>query len=386
VNLAAVLREARIVVTVGPGGVGKTTTAAALGLQAACQGRRALVLTIDPALRLADALGLPGLAPGEIRELPVAALAAAGVPARAPLAVGMLDAGLAWRRVIERQVPDPVRRARLLGHPYFRRMQADLAGAREYAAMEELHHLHLDGGYDLVVLDTPPTVAGVDFLEAPDRVLDVLERDGYRWLMRPALLTGKLGLRVLNFSGGYVVRTLSRFTGLDFLRELAGFVDLWSDLLEGFRQRAAAMKATLRSGVTSFVLVTAADPNLAQESRYLYRRLQRWEVRPASVVVNRMAPDPGEPPPAGWLEERAAALVAEGLGAAPAALAAAREAQELSRAMHRRDFAQLDALRELLDQCCDLLPVPHLGQEVCDIAWLEQLRRRLFEPLRGGFR
>jgi anion-transporting ArsA/GET3 family ATPase len=385
VSLAALIRERRIAVTVGPGGVGKTTTAAALGLQAACQGRRALVLTIDPALRLADALGLPGLPPGEIRELPEAALAAAGTPARAPLAVCMLDTGLAWQRTIERLVPDLERRGRLLGHPYFRRMQANLAGAREYAALEELHHLYLRGGYELIVLDTPPTVAGVDFLQAPDRILDVLDQDGYRWLLRPALLTGKLGLRALSFSGGYAVRTISRFTGLDFLRELAGFIDLLSELLEGFRERAATMKATLRSEVTAFVLVTAADPNLAQESRYLYRRLQSWEVRPATVVVNRMTPDPGEPPPPAWVAQAGADLQAEGLAGA-ATLQAALRAQELLRAMHARDLAQLDVLREQLDHCCDLVPVPHLGQEVCDLAGLEQLRRRLFEPLSGGFR
>ncbi|HSA24606.1 MAG TPA: hypothetical protein P5076_24310, partial [Myxococcota bacterium] len=143
---------------------------------------------------------------------------------------------------------------------------------------------------------------------------------------------------------------------------------------------------TLRSEVTAFVLVTAADPNLAQESRYLYRRLQSWEVRPGTVVVNRMTPDPGEPPPEGWSARAGRALQAEGLAAAPATLLAAERSQELLRVMHRRDFAQLEVLRELLDHCCDLVPVPHLGQEVCDLAWLEQLRRRLFEPPSGGFR
>lgn len=385
-GLGTLVRERRILLTVGPGGVGKTTTAAALGLEAACLGRRALVLTIDPALRLADALGLPDLEAGEIRELGRAQLVDAGVPARAGLAVCMLDTARAWTRSIERMVQDEARRARILEHPFFRRLQSDLAGAREYAALEELHHLYLRGGFDLIVVDTPPTVAGMDFLEAPDRILDVLEQDGYRWLMRPALLTGKLGLRMLNFSGGYAVRTLSRFTGLDFLRELAGFVDLVSELLEGFRQRAAAMKATLRSGVTAFVLVTAADPNLAEESRYLYRKLQRWEVRPASVVVNRMSPDPGESPPAGWLETAGQELGREGLVEAPLVLAAAARAQEALRAMHERDFRHLENLRELLDRCCGMWPVPRLEGEVSDLAALEQLRRRLFEPMLGGFR
>jgi anion-transporting ArsA/GET3 family ATPase len=381
-SLAELITQRRILVTMGPGGVGKTTVAAALGLQAAVEGKRALVLTLDPALRLANALGLDDVPAGERRELSTEMLQAAGVPAKVPLTVEMLDTQKAWAGAICREVVEPRQRERILAHPFFKRMSADLAGAREYAAMEELYHLYLRGRFDLVVLDTPPTVHGVDIIEAPDRVLEVLEHDAYRWLMRPALLAGKLGLRILNFSGGYVVRTLSRFTGLDFLKELAGFVDLFSGLLEGFRQRAAAVKATLRSPVTAFVLITAADPNLTQESVYLYRRLQHRELTPQAVVVNRVvfapAPLPNE------LDWRAVLLqAASAAGAAPPEADALVDAMEQAHThladLARRSEAQLTKMRESLFGTCSLNAVPLMESDVHDLAGLEQLRAALFE-------
>ncbi len=374
-SLQTLIADRRILLTMGPGGVGKTTVAAAMGLQAAVAGRRALVLTLDPALRLAAALGLSDVPAGQRKELSAETLQAAGVPARCGLTVEMLDTQQAWSNTIAREVSDPEQRQRILEHPFFRRMSGDLAGAREYAAMEELYHLYLRGGFDLVILDTPPTVHGVDFLEAPDRVLEVLEHDAYRWLMRPALLAGKLGLRILNFSGGYVVRTLSRFTGLDFLKQLAGFVDLFSGLLEGFRQRAAAVKATLRSPVTAFVLVTAADPSLGQESMFLYRRLQHRELTPAAVVVNRVNPAPPDGP-ADWRADLRAAV--SGRGAQADALDALVSAHDLLAAMAERDQGQLAKLREGLLGCCSLQPVPLFDSDVHDLGGLEQLRRALF--------
>ncbi len=386
-SLHALLEERRIMLTMGPGGVGKTTVAAALGLQAAAAGRKALVLALDPAMRLANALGLADVPAGVSRELSIDRLRSAGVPARCPLTVEMLDAEKAWSGAIEREVADPVLRDRILGHPFFRRMSDDLTGAREYAAMEELYHLYLHGGYDLVILDTPPTVHGVDFIEAPDRVLDVLEHDAYRWLMRPALLAGKVGLRMLNFSGGYVVRTLSRFTGLEFLKQLAGFVDLFSGLLEGFRQRAAAVKATLRSPVTAFVLVTTADPSLTQESLFLYRRLQHRELTPAAIVVNRVTQRPPDLPDLpGWREELLRVAVARGLSETVAypVLDAMQTAHDRLLAMSERDRRQLDEMRNSLFGNCPLNPVPLLDSDVHDLAGLEQMRRALFEAPGGA--
>jgi anion-transporting ArsA/GET3 family ATPase len=325
-------------------------------------------------MRLAEALGLTGVVPGDQHELSVEQLRRAGVPAQAPVTVAMLDTARAWTDVIAREVPSLALRRQILDHPFFLRLTADLAGSREYAAMEEVYHLYLRGGFDLLVLDTPPTVHGFDFLEAPDRVLDVLEHEGYRWLLRPALLAGKVGLKALDFSGSYVVRTLSRFTGMAFLRELAVFVDLFSSLLEGFRQRAAAVKATLRSPVTAFVLVTSPDAGLVAETMYLHHRLCRQELPPELVLVNRVTePPPPLPDQPRWRER----LAEEVRSGAPLLSALERAHLNLSR-LAARDHRQLEALRRDLEDRSLLVTVARQPQDIHDLSGLEQMRRALF--------
>jgi anion-transporting ArsA/GET3 family ATPase len=376
-TLGSLIGNRRILVVMGPGGVGKTTLAATLGLEAAAQGRRALVLTIDPAMRLADALGLDGFSPGDHHMLPEDTLSRSGVPAKRPLSVAMLDTGRSLTDLIIREVSDPKRQKRILENPFFDRLCNDLVGSREYAAMEELYHLHIRGEYDLLIVDTPPTIHGLDFLEAPDRVLDVLEYDSYRWLMRPALLTGRLGLRVLDFSGGYVVRTLSRFTGIQFLKDLAGFIDMFSGLMEGFRQRASALRSILTTDASAFVLVTTPDPSRSEECRYLNRRLSRRRLAPQAVVVNRVTP---EPPPLSpepdWSDRLIRALADEtGEPDARAAVAAMQKAHRMLADLAERDRSRLDELKELLPDHQKVIAVPLLEEDVHDIAGLEKMRR-----------
>lgn len=381
-NLEQLVAQKRIILTMGPGGVGKTTVAAALGLEAATMGRKALVLTLDPAMRLANAMGIEALGAGRRSELSVESLRAEKIPARQMLSVEMLDTHKAWTDAISREVSDSSLRKRILEHPFFQRMSRDLAGAREYAAMEELYHLYLRGAYDLVILDTPPTVHGVDFLQAPDRVLDVLEHDAYRWLMRPALLAGKMGLRMLNFSGGYAIRTLSRFTGMDFLRDLAGFVDLFSSLLEGFRQRAAVVRATLRSHVTSFVLVTAAQKAAVEETASLYRRLKNQQMAPDALVVNRFTFPPSVLPGSSSCVEDLMKLGAgQGLSESEArrfsdSLLSVYQAMEQ---LSGRDESALELLKRLIPNCCKPLTVAMMEEDIHDLRGLEKLRLALFE-------
>ena len=379
-TLESLIGSRRILVVMGPGGVGKTTLAATLGLEAARQGRRALVLTIDPAMRLADALGLGSLTAGDHHMLPEDTLTRAGVPARRPLFVAMLDTGRSLTDLITREVSDPKRQKRILENPFFDRLCHDLVGSREYAAMEELYHLHIRGEYDLLIVDTPPTIHGLDFLEAPDRILDVLEYDSYRWLMRPALLTGKLGLRVLDFSGGYVVRTLSRFTGIRFLKDLAAFIDLFSGLMEGFRQRASALRSILTTDSSAFLLVTTPDPSRSEECLYLNRRLSRRHLAPGAVVVNRVTPEPLPlPPEVDWQGKLIRALAEEtGPEDAQAAVAAMLAAQQMLADLAGRDRGRLAELRESLPDHQEVVAVPLLEEDVHDIAGLEKMRRAVF--------
>jgi anion-transporting ArsA/GET3 family ATPase len=377
VTLESLIGTRRILVVMGPGGVGKTTLAATLGLEAARQGRRALVLTIDPAMRLADALGLGGFSAGDHHMLPKDSLARSGVTAAAPLFVAMLDTGRSLSDLITREVSDPGRQKRILENPFFDRLCHDLVGSREYAAMEEIYHLHMRGDYDLLIVDTPPTIHGLDFLEAPDRILDVLEHDGYRWLMRPVLLTGKLGLRVLDFSGGYVVRTLSRFTGIRFLKDLAAFIDLFSGLMEGFRQRAAALRSILTADASTFLLVTTPDPSRSEECRYLNRRLSRRHLAPGAVVVNRVTPQPPQLPAEPEYGDELARALAEEIdpGDARAAVAAMLSAHQLLADLAERDRSRLDELKESLPDHQEVIAVPLLEEDVHDIAGLEKMRR-----------
>jgi anion-transporting ArsA/GET3 family ATPase len=376
-TLGSLIDTRRILVVMGPGGVGKTTLAATLGLEAAVQGRRALVLTIDPAMRLADALGLGDFSAGDHHMLPEDTLTRSGVPAKRPLSVAMLDTGRSLTDLITREVSDPKRQKRILENPFFDRLCHDLVGSREYAAMEELYHLHIRGEYDLLIVDTPPTIHGLDFLEAPDRILDVLEYDSYRWLMRPALLTGKLGLKVLDFSGGYVVRTLSRFTGIRFLKDLAGFIDLFSGLMEGFRQRASALRSILTTDSSAFLLVTTPDPSRSEECLYLNRRLSRRHLAPGAVVVNRVTLDPLPlPPEPDWSDRLIRALADEtGESDARAAVAAMQSAHRMLADLAGRDRGRLDELKETLPDHQKVIAVPLLEEDVHDIAGLEKMRR-----------
>jgi len=377
VTLEHLINTKRILVVMGPGGVGKTTLAATLGLEAARQSRRALVLTIDPAMRLADALGLGNFSAGDHHKLPEDTLCRAGVPAKRPLFVAMLDTGRSLTDLIVREISDPKRQKRILENPFFDRLCHDLAGSREYAAMEEIHHLHTRGEYDLLIVDTPPTIHGLDFLEAPDRILDVLEYDSYRWLMRPALLTGKLGLKVLDFSGGYVVRTLSRFTGIRFLKDLAAFIDLFSGLMEGFRQRASALRSILTTDSSAFLLVTTPDPSRSEECRYLNRRLSRRHLAPGAVVVNRVTPQPPQLPAEPELSDKLTRALAEKVdpGDSQAAVTAMLSAHQMLADLAKRDRSRLGELRESLPDHQEVITVPLLEEDVHDIAGLELMRR-----------
>ncbi len=382
-NLGQSVLEKRIIVSMGPGGVGKTTLAATLGLQAAVMGRRALVLTIDPAMRLASALGLAKLEAGQTQTLTVGTLEQLSVRARVPLDVVMLDTGRSLKELIAREVSDPERRTKILTHPFFRRLCEDLAGSREYAAMEDLYHLYMRGEYDLVVVDTPPTIHGMDFLDAPDRILDVLGNDGYRWLMRPALLAGKIGLLTLDFSGGYVVKILSKFTGLAFLKELATFINLFSGLMEGFRERAAALKEILRSDSSSFVLVTSPDASQSQEVLSLHKRLMSRDLAPEVLVVNRVSPTP-PPLPQGptWRQLLAEKLTASQAGSQEQvehSIAVMERAQRMLQMLADRDRRRVEELRRKLAGRSSLVNVALLEQDVHDIAGLERLRRLIFD-------
>ena len=364
----------RVAVCVGPGGVGKTTVAAALALDRALAGARALVCTIDPARRLANALGLSTLGNVESR-VPEHKFAEVGLHPKGELFAMMLDVKRTWDELVTRHAPDPHRRERILRNRLYQQMSSALAGSQEYMAMEKLYELATDRDYDVIVLDTPPTAHALDFLEAPDRILDFLGNETARALLGPVAGAGKLGLRLAQLGGGYIAKTLARFTGQEVLADLGDFLQGFQGMYDGFKDRAAAVHALLSRPEVGFVLVTSPTPVAIEETLAFHERLHAESMPIAGLVANRVTPDlwPGDGPlPGAEALSRALAGVGGGDDALAARLAGTlAEHQALAAAERRaldRLFAESEAPRAL---------VPRLESDVHDLAGLARLAERL---------
>ncbi|HET9554254.1 MAG TPA: ArsA-related P-loop ATPase [Anaeromyxobacteraceae bacterium] len=360
----------RVVVCVGSGGVGKTTVAAAIGLTRAMAGQRVLVCTIDPARRLANAMGLGALGNVEAR-VPEHAFHEAGLRPRGELHAMMLDVKRTWDDLVTRHAPDPARRERILKNRLYQQMSAALAGSQEYMAMEKLYELATDRDYDVVVLDTPPTAHALDFLDAPDRILGFLGNEAARALLAPALGAGKLGLRLAQLGGGYIAKTLARFTGGELLRDLAEFLAGFQGMYEGFKDRAAEVRRLLGQPSTGFVLVASPSPLSIDEALAFHERLHAEGMPVAGLVANRVTPDlwPGAAP---LPDEAALRAALPGDAALCGRLAATlAEHQRLARADAQaleRLFAAVPVARSV---------VPRLERDVHDLAGLARLAERL---------
>ena len=361
----------KIVCCVGSGGVGKTTTAAALALSAAMEGKRALVLTIDPARRLANSLGLKALGNAETR-IDAAHFADAKLTARGEMWAMMLNLKRSWDELVRRNARTAEQAQAILDNKLYQTLSTAMAGSLEYIAMEKVLELYSSGRFDVVVLDTPPTSNALDFLHAPDRVLDVLDNNAMRIVLGPMLKAGKLGLRLLAAPSGLVLRTLARFTGSDFLRDLAAFMMAFEGMYEGFKERAANVKALLSSPQTGFVLVTSPNPLTTQEALFFHRALERDGIRTAAVVVNRVQRDPRRH---GGPDNLAA------LGEAPQ-LAQIKDENRLSERLCETlteqailadlDRREVERLRDML-RGVPLFTVPRLRKDVHDLAGLWQI-------------
>ena len=285
-TLGDALLKKRILVCVGSGGVGKTTTAAALGLAAARQGRRALVLTIDPAKRLANSLGLGAL--GHRIQQVDPALVLAGAPAGGgELHAMMLDQKQAFDEVVARYARDPHAVQRVLHNPIYSQISGSLAGAHEYAAMAKLEELDEAGGWDLIIVDTPPTAHALDFLDAPQKLTAAIDSPAIEWFRK---LQGgsKSGWSLVGRSGSFVLKRLAKFVGSRFLEDLGVFFTEFNDILGGFKQRAEQTFSLLRQDKVGFVLVASPEPMAVQEAMWFHQRLMSADMPFVGFVVNRV--------------------------------------------------------------------------------------------------
>ena len=290
----------RIVVCVGPGGVGKTTTAAALGALGARLGRKTLVCTIDPAPRLADALGTGGLGP-EPRPVPAEACRALGIDeaGAGKLFAVRLDTARAFARLVDEQVADPQMRRRIFDNTIYRQITTSLTGSQEYAATLALYELAREGAYDLIVLDTPPTANALDFLDAPKRIAAAVSSPALSWFARaPERGSGEGGGRWLPFrrlraGGALVLRRLAKLVGSRFLDDVAAFLTDFQEVLGGFLVRAKSVDELLRGPGTAFLLVLVPAVAAVDEALYFHGRLRDAGVPLGGFIANRVQPAPG---------------------------------------------------------------------------------------------
>jgi len=285
-TLTPLIEEARVIISLGPGGVGKTTTAAALALKAAQSGRRTLVCTIDPARRLADSLGVTlGDEPTRVEP---ARFEAAGLAPTSNLNAMMLDPAAALDRLLLSAGRDAEMTQRLQSHPLYRTMARDLPGMNGYAAVTRLHELHQSGDWDLVVLDTPPTTHALDFLDAPGKMLRALRSPAVQWLVRPYLKAGRLSLTLLGGAKAYVLRRLARIVGTGLLEQIAEFLVLFETVLDGVSERIDRVSQLLISPEVRYVVVTSPTPASVAEAVVLSRQLERRRLPVDGLVMNRM--------------------------------------------------------------------------------------------------
>jgi anion-transporting ArsA/GET3 family ATPase len=287
-TFAAAIRESHVLVTTGAGGVGKTTTAAALGLAAAQHGRRALVLTIDPARRLAQAMGLEELG-DEPSQVPLDERHRGD--GSGELWAMMLDMQTTFDRLIERHASSPEEAASIMSNRIYRQLSSTLSGTQEYMAMERLHELHEEGRFDLLVIDTPPTRSALDFLDAPKRMTSFLEGRLLKLLLKPGVAAGRGIGKMVGAGATAFMRVAGRVTGMELLQDLADFFRDFEGMYDGFKRRAEEVLTLLRDPDSRFVVVTSAEPPPLREARFFLERLEQEGLHAAGVVVNRVRPE-----------------------------------------------------------------------------------------------
>jgi anion-transporting ArsA/GET3 family ATPase len=355
----------RVCVCVGAGGVGKTTVSAALALGMARNGRKVAVLSIDPAKRLASALGLTELS-NEPHRVDPGALAEQGIELEGELWAMVLDSKGTFDALIERLASDRRTREEIFANRIYRELSSAVAGSQEFTAVAKLFELDREGSFDAIVLDTPPSRDALEFLDAPDRLTHFLEGRALRVFLGPSgLARGLLGRGV-----GLAMSVFARITGVNMLGELSGFFGSLSGLIDGFRERARGVERLLRDPSTSFLIVTSPEREPSEEARFFHGRLAEAKMAFGALIVNRVHP----PSLDGYTPEQARALLEGSLGEALATKVAANLAD--FEVLAQRD---LESLRELSRAVGDdPVLVPDLDDEVQDLAGLAKIADSLF--------
>lgn len=377
-TLEQLLAAKEIVICCGSGGVGKTTTAAAAGAMAAAQlGGKVLVVTVDPARRLANALGLESFGNVETR-VPDSAFAEAGIECRGELWAAMLDTKQSWDDLVRQHAPDAATRDAILANPLYTNITGRFVQSHDYIAMERLYEIHASGRYDLVIVDTPPTRNALDFLEAPERMADFFSSRLLRWLTVP------YRSRFVNMATKPFYKVADTILGSAFLEDIAEFFLLFQTMYDGFVQRARAVQRILEDKRTTFLVVSTLESAPLREAEYFMSALEERRFHLGAVVLNKVLPS--------YLLDAGAADAASRLGADPAAAAAAlddlgdpeavaRVVAEISQSfLNFRVVASREAeQRKELGRTPDVLAtVPYFDSDIHDLAGLVRLGEQIW--------
>jgi anion-transporting ArsA/GET3 family ATPase len=359
------LEGKRVVIVAGSGGVGKTTASAALALGMAAAGQRVAVVTIDPARRLADALGLQELG-NEPRQVDPALLEGHGVEMQGELWAMMLDPKATFDDLIVKLSPDAGTREDVLGNRIYAQLSSAIAGSQEFSAVAKLYDISREERFDVVVLDTPPSRNALDFLDAPDRLTDFFEGKALKLFLVP---TG-IAARVMGKGTSVVFAILKRLTGVDLLDDVSQLFRALGSLIDGFRERAAAVKALLADPSTTFFIVTSPEREPVAEAIFFHGKLREARMAFGGLIVNRAViadPSLGEP-----------AAVREALSADLGDRLAAKVADSVAdlQLLAVRDAESIERLKTELDEP-EPIVVPRLDGEVQDIDGLLALYRHL---------
>jgi anion-transporting ArsA/GET3 family ATPase len=366
VSVAELLRGKDVCICAGAGGVGKTTASAAIAMGMAAEGLKVAVLTIDPARRLANSLGLPELG-NEERRVDPSRFEEVGLEMRGELWAMMLDAKRTWDEVIERHAADEKTRDAVFSNRIYQELSNAVAGSTEFMAIEKLFELHHEGRYDLLVLDTPPTRNALEFLDAPQRLSRFIDSRSLQFFLKP----GNLGLRVLGHGSGLVFRLLKRITGIDLLSDLSEFFQSFGDMAGGIRERAERVNELLADRRTSFFLVTSPQHDAIDEAIFFHRRLREAHMPFGAAIVNRVHDLPETREDGTAVEGDLEALLDDKL-----ARKVARNFDDY-RLLADSDRRNVDRLlRELGERPAVL--VPYLDEDVHDLSGLLAMNEHLF--------
>jgi anion-transporting ArsA/GET3 family ATPase len=364
-NVAEILEDRSICICAGSGGVGKTTTSAALAAGLAARGKRVAVLTIDPAKRLADSLGLDELV-NEPRRVDPRLFERAGVEMRGELWAMMLDAKATFDDVVRRHAPDAETRDRILQNRIYRQISNALAGSQEYMAMEKLFEIHQEGRYDFLVLDTPPSRNALDFLDAPKRLTQFIEGRSLAVFMKP---TG-FATRVVGKGSSMMFGVLKRVVGIDLLADIGEFLQAFSGMVDGFRERAKRVSELLADPATCFMVVCGPQGEPISEAVYFHRKLVEAKLPVGGVIVNKVhyqvdaeAGGEAEADLHDLLDEELAARVASNFAD--------------YQALAQRDARNVDHLARELN-ARRVIRIPYMDEDIHDLPGLLKIDRYLF--------